>query len=102
MRRPLWSLAASAMIMCVCCAAPLQEAVMQASPAPPAPPPLPLQVAPGPIMTYPQTRTVDQIDLLYGQQVRDPYRWLEDDKSPEVQAFLVLQDDLARSYLNGV
>ena len=29
--------------------------------------------------SYPKTRQVDQVDDYYGTQVRDPYRWLEDD-----------------------
>jgi prolyl oligopeptidase len=34
--------------------------------------------------------------------VRDPYRWLEDAKSPEVQQWMKAEDDLARSKLNAL
>lgn len=49
---------------------------------------------------YPATRTVDAKDVLFGTEVRDPYRWLEDAKSPEVQQWMKAEDDLARSKLN--
>ncbi|MGZ6989407.1 MAG: hypothetical protein ACXVH0_10650, partial [Thermoanaerobaculia bacterium] len=45
---------------------------------------------------YPESRTVDVTDVLHGVSVKDPYRWLEDAKSPEVQAWMKAQDDLAR------
>ena len=34
-------------------------------------------------LAYPQTRKVEQTDTYFGVQVADPYRWLEDEKSPE-------------------
>ncbi|HZH75898.1 MAG TPA: hypothetical protein VEY88_07695, partial [Archangium sp.] len=37
-------------------------------------------------MTYPATRAEAVVDTLHGVEVADPYRWLEDEKSPEVQA----------------
>ena len=36
-----------------------------------------------PRLDYPQTRKVDHVDTYHGAQVPDPYRWLEDDNSPE-------------------
>ena len=39
-------------------------------------------------LTYPPSRTVDESDTYFGVKVADPYRWLEDGKSPEVQAWL--------------
>jgi prolyl oligopeptidase len=32
---------------------------------------------------YPLTKKTDKIDSYFGSQVADPYRWLEDDRSPE-------------------
>ncbi len=48
---------------------------------------------------YPPNRTVDVTDVLHGVPVTDPYRWLEDEKSPEVLAWMKAQDDLARQRL---
>ncbi len=48
---------------------------------------------------YPASRVQDISDLLFGQTVRDPYRWLEDVKSPEVQGWMNSQDKLAREEL---
>jgi prolyl oligopeptidase len=65
---------------------------LQASP--PAMPSLPL--------TYPPTRTVHASDIHFGVTVPDPYRWLEDGKSTEVQAWLAAQNKLTRSYLDAL
>jgi prolyl oligopeptidase len=48
---------------------------------------------------YPPTRRSDVLDTLHGVQIADPYRWLEDEKSPEVQAWMKAQDDVARAWL---
>ena len=40
------------------------------------------------MLTYPTSRRVDASDTYFGVKVEDPYRWLEDGKSPEVQAWL--------------
>ena len=39
-------------------------------------------------------------DELFGIQVSDPYRWLEDGRSEEVRAWTARQDALARAYLS--
>ncbi|MGO9709328.1 MAG: prolyl oligopeptidase family serine peptidase [Polyangiaceae bacterium] len=48
---------------------------------------------------YPATRRVEQKDVLFGTEVRDPYRWLEDASAPEVQAWMKAQDDFTRAKL---
>ena len=45
------------------------------------------------------TRTDDIVDTLHGKLIRDPYRWLEDEKAPEVQAWMDAQDAHARAAL---
>jgi prolyl oligopeptidase len=41
------------------------------------------------------------VDVLHGQRVPDPYRWLEDASAPETEAWSVAQDALARSVLDA-
>ena len=48
---------------------------------------------------YPPSRHVDVKDTLHGVVVPDPFRWLEDAKSPEVQKWMTAQDDYARARL---
>jgi prolyl oligopeptidase len=48
---------------------------------------------------WPDTRRDDVTDILHGVEVADPYRWLEDETVPEVQAWMDAQDDYARDEL---
>lgn len=48
-------------------------------------------------LAYPSTRMVDARDTFFGVTVADPYRWLEDEKSPEVKAWVAAEDALARA-----
>src|SRR5262245_41196541 len=48
---------------------------------------------------YPETRAADTNDTLFGTRVPDPYRWLEDGKSGEVQEWMKRQDELTRAKL---
>jgi len=48
---------------------------------------------------YPPTPTSDVADLLHGETVPDPYRWLEDGESPEVRAWTTQQNALTESHL---
>jgi prolyl oligopeptidase len=43
---------------------------------------------------YPEARRTDDADELHGTTVPDPYRWLEDDGSPDTVAWSVAQDAL--------
>ena len=56
--------------------------------------------APPPALAYPATRTVDAVDVIHGRRVADPYRWLEEERSPEVQAWMKAEDGLARDFLS--
>lgn len=53
-------------------------------------------------MTYPQTRKVDQADEYFGTKVYDPYRWLEDDNSPETAEWVKGQNAVTFGYLNQI
>ena len=47
-------------------------------------------------MKYPETRKGDVVDDYFGTQVSDPYRWLEDDRSPETEAWVVEQNKVTK------
>ncbi|MFC4701259.1 prolyl oligopeptidase family protein [Glaciecola siphonariae] len=50
-------------------------------------------------VTYPVTAKGDVIDTYFGQQVADPYRWLEDDRSAETEAWVKAQNEVTQDYL---
>ncbi len=47
----------------------------------------------------PKTKSVPLTETLHGLSVADAFRWLEDEKSPDVQAWMKAQDDFARARL---
>ncbi|MFY2563718.1 prolyl oligopeptidase family serine peptidase [Corallococcus terminator] len=53
-------------------------------------------------MAYPATRVDAVVDTVHGTTVPDAYRWLEDEKAPEVQAWMKAQDAVAREALAKV
>ena len=53
-------------------------------------------------MPYPPARRSDLVDELHGQQVPDPYRWLEDPTSPETIGWTEAQDALVRRHLDSL
>ncbi len=53
-------------------------------------------------MPYPPAPRTDVVDDVHGRPVPDPYRWLEDPSSPGTEAWSAAQDDLVRSYLDGL
>ncbi len=48
----------------------------------------------------PKTRAVEAAQTLHGVRVADPYRWLEEDQSPEVRAWIDAQNAYTRSLLD--
>ncbi|MCE9927461.1 S9 family peptidase, partial [Aeromonas media] len=48
---------------------------------------------------YPATRQSEQVDHYFGEAVADPYRWLEDDRSPETEAWVRAQNAVTQEYL---
>src|SRR5687768_12483602 len=71
-----------------------QEAVQPDAPVAPAPAPKAAAVLPVPMT--PPTRTQVIEEFLHGTKVRDPFRWLEDEKAPEVVGWMKAQDEFAR------
>jgi prolyl oligopeptidase len=53
-------------------------------------------------MSFPDTRTMEQVDDFHGTPVEDPYRWLEDQNSPEVTDWVRAQAQAAEQYLQGL
>ena len=53
-------------------------------------------------ITYPMTKKVDTVDVYFGQQVADPYRWLEDDNSDETAQWVAEQNKLTFGYLEKI
>ncbi|HSH50868.1 MAG TPA: hypothetical protein VK982_04005, partial [Bacteroidales bacterium] len=41
---------------------------------------------------YPETKKENQVDEYFGTKVEDPYRWLEDDRSPETEQWVKTQN----------
>lgn len=52
--------------------------------------------------SYPVTKTVDSSDTYFGVTYKDPYRWLENFKDPEVEKWFHQQADLSNSILNKI
>ena len=53
-------------------------------------------------MTYPTTKQVDSVDTYFGHEVKDPYRWLEDDRSEETGEWVKAQNKSTFGYLNQI
>ncbi len=51
---------------------------------------------------YPQTQKVDTIDTYFDVAVADPYRWLEDDRSTETEAWVKAQNKVTYNYLDQI
>ncbi|MDF2451821.1 MAG: Family serine protease [Bacteroidota bacterium] len=53
-------------------------------------------------MTYPDTKTVKQVDDYHGVKIEDPYRWLEDDNSPETKAWVESENKTTNQYMSQI
>lgn len=53
-------------------------------------------------LPYPVTRQSDQMDDYHGIKVADPYRWLEDDNSPETKAWVEAQNKVTFGHLERI
>ena len=54
------------------------------------------------IENYPVTEKVDTVDTYFGQDVADPYRWLEDDRSEKTMKWVEKQNDITFDYLHQI
>ncbi len=48
---------------------------------------------------YPIAKKVDSVDVYFGQEVADPYRWLEDDNSTETAEWVTAENAITNDYL---
>ena len=53
-------------------------------------------------LVYPTTKKVEVVDNYFGNKVPDPYRWLEDEQSPETRSWVEAQNALTFSYLDKI
>jgi prolyl oligopeptidase len=53
-------------------------------------------------MRYPETLKVDTSDVYFGEEIKDPYRWLEDDRSSETADWVQRQNEVTFSYLEKI
>ncbi|MEO6239661.1 MAG: prolyl oligopeptidase family serine peptidase [Vicinamibacterales bacterium] len=53
-------------------------------------------------LQYPSTKKGDQVDAYHGTKVADPYRWLEDDASPQTEAWIEAQNKVTLPYLEAI
>ncbi len=51
---------------------------------------------------YPETRQSDTVDIYFGTEVKDPYRWLEDDRSDETAEWVKNQNEVTFGYLDNI
>lgn len=53
-------------------------------------------------IVYPESRKTDVSDTYHGTTIADPYRWLEDDRSSETEAWVKAQNALTQQYLSKI
>lgn len=53
-------------------------------------------------VTYPTTKKADTVSIYFGTEVKDPYRWLEDDMSEETGAWVAAQNEVTFDYLKNI
>lgn len=54
------------------------------------------------VVNYPETKKVDTVDVYFGTEVKDPYRWLEDDMSDETAEWVKSQNQVTYGYLDNI
>jgi len=53
-------------------------------------------------LNYPETKKVDTVTDYFGTEVKDPYRWLEDDRSEETENWVEAQNKVTFNYLENI
>nr|WP_109302151.1 prolyl oligopeptidase family serine peptidase [Aquimarina sp. AU474] len=53
-------------------------------------------------LNYPETKKVDTTTNYFGTEVKDPYRWLEDDRSEETEKWVTSQNKTTFGYFDNI
>ena len=53
-------------------------------------------------VNYPITKKADSVDTYFGIEVKDPYRWLEDDRGEETEAWVEAENKVTFGYLEKI
>ena len=53
-------------------------------------------------MTYPQTKKTEVTDTYFGTTIKDPYRWLEDDRAADTKDWVEAQNRVTQNYLSAI
>ncbi len=53
-------------------------------------------------VNYPETKKEDTVSNYFGTEIKDPYRWLEDDKSAETGEWVTKQNEVTYGYLDHI
>src|SRR5215510_13454406 len=53
-------------------------------------------------LQYPNTKRIDHVDTYFGATVADPYRWLEDESSPDTAKWVEAENRVTFGYLEGI
>jgi prolyl oligopeptidase len=53
-------------------------------------------------LVYPDSKPGETVDDYFGTRVADPYRWLENDRAPEVEAWVEAQNKMTFAYLEKI
>jgi len=53
-------------------------------------------------LNYPETKKVDTVNTYFDTQIKDPYRWLEDDRSEETEKWVTDQNKVTFGYLDSI
>jgi prolyl oligopeptidase len=53
-------------------------------------------------VTYPITEKKEFVDNYFDTEVKDPYRWLEDDRSQETESWVKAENQTTLAYLKNI
>ncbi|WP_113905724.1 prolyl oligopeptidase family serine peptidase [Aliidiomarina celeris] len=53
-------------------------------------------------VSYPETARGNTVDTYFGTEIADPYRWLEDDRSAETEAWVQAQNEVTFDFLEQI